>query len=274
MARRRSKPVSRIAGKYPADTVNTIEFPELFHVLRSGKVRNSLAVNQESCSWNGNLSWIESLDAAELGKWEAPKIESITLPEISGTSEDVRYFYDVTGNSFDVAAYLSGEPECWLVEEPVIKPCGRVIRLAVEIGGNQSIAAESMANRGQAIIALINSLELAGNSVELTIVRAYKNDRDENYKFLIPIKHAGQSIDMKRIQFMIGNPAFYRRCLFGLAEIAHGESLYSCSTSTRSYQPEGFLHIPSYEGLSESLENSLEWAKRFARNLDKQSIAA
>jgi hypothetical protein len=254
-----------IAGKYAAG-IHTIELPELFHVLRSSMIRNSVAKFQESSNWNGGMTWQESLDAAQFGQWTEPKIESITLPEVQAESDDVRYSYDVVGNHLDVASYISGEPEYWLTEEPIRKPCGRVIRVAVEIGGAFGVSAASMANRGQAIIALINSLELAGHSVELTIVRAYRS-KGENYKFLIPVKHAGQPIDIKRLQFMIGHPSFYRRCLFGLAEVAHGETIESRSTGTESYRPDGYTHIPVHAGLSETREESLDWAQNFALTL-------
>jgi hypothetical protein len=272
MARKRATKGIRILGKYVPDAVHTLELPQLFSDLRSANIHGSMPMNQDSFEWNGNLTWDESLDAAEFGKWTAPVIEAITLPEITSESEDNRYFYDVTGTSFDMSAHLSGEPESWLVEEPVRKPCGRIIRLAIEIGGNQSVAAQEMTNRGRAIVALINSLELAGHSVELTIVRAYHNARSEHYKFLIPVKHAGQSIDMKRIQFMIGHPAFYRRCLFGLTEIAQGESQQTCLTRTGSYIPSGYFHIPFDAGLDRDSNASLEWARQFAHSLE--SIAA
>jgi hypothetical protein len=207
------------------------------------------------------------LDAAEYGKWDAPTIEHLTLPELTSVSEDVRFFHDVTGQHLDICAYITGQPEQWQVEEPIEKPCGRVIRLAVEIGGTSSVSAESMANRGEAIIALIHSLELQGHSVEVTIVRAYQNSNHETYNFLVPIKRAGQALDVKRLQFMIGHPSFYRRCLFGFAEIAHGESLRSCSTGTRSYSPEGYIHLSCNEGLYDSIE----WAKRFAHSLATQN---
>jgi hypothetical protein len=191
MARRKAQiaPVK----EYAPETVHTIELPELFSVLRNSTVKGYGRIRPTD-DWNGNLDYDAALDAAEFGKWIAPKIENLTVPSLETESEDMRYFYDVTGNTLDVASYISGEPEYWITEEPIRKPCGRVIRLAVEIGGLGIVSAHAMANRGRAIIALIHSLELQGHSIELTIVRAFTNARGENYRFLIPIKHAGQSL--------------------------------------------------------------------------------
>jgi hypothetical protein len=253
-------------GAYNPGT-HTVPLPELFFKLRAGGLVNSIARHQDAKEWNGNLTYTAAVDAAELGKWDAPTIEHVTLPEVTGVSEDVRFFHDVTGQHLDISAFICGEPEHWQVEEPIEKPCGRIIRLAVEIGGNAFVTAASMANRGQAIIALIHSLELQGHSVEVTIVRAYRNGKKENYNFLIPVKQAGQAVDMRRLQFMIGHPAFYRRCLFALSEIAHGESLETCSTTTLSHAPEGYIHLPSSQGLCDTPEQSLLWANSFAHSL-------
>jgi hypothetical protein len=265
MAKRRqnSKPTK---GKF-APGNHELGLTELFALVRNVNP-TWMATETEPNTWNGGLTMADALDAAEFGRWDAPAIESITLPEIAGESIDTQYRYDVTGMALDVATFLSGEPEYWRDEITVPKPCGRVIRLSIEIGGMNEVSAASMANRGQAIIALINSLELQGHSVELTIVRAYVNTSSERYSFLIPVKHAGQALDMKRIQFMIGHPSFYRRVLFGLAEVAHNASLGTVSTGTREYCPEGFTaHIPSYAGLSSTLDGSLNWAKQFALTL-------
>jgi hypothetical protein len=229
------------------------------------------SVAMESWEWNGNLTFAAALDAAMGGQWNAPKIENLTLPAITGESEEVTFSYDVVGQHLDVSAFVAGEPEYWQVENPVSKPCGKIFRFAVEIGGPQFVEASQMANRGQAIIALVHSLELQGHSVEVTIVRAYQTSASEHYNFLIPIKHAGQALDTKRLQFMIGHPAFYRRCLFGFAEVAHGESMATCSTHTRTYSPVGFTHIPHYSGLASSLEQSMQWAEGFAHGINTQN---
>jgi hypothetical protein len=245
--------------------IHTMELPELFARLRAVEsTSKNQSVTIEAQEWNGNMSYQAALDAAEFGQWNAPKIKSLSLPELAGLSDEVTYSYDVTGHHFDVAAFVSGEPEYWQVEEPVMKPCGRVLRFAVEIGGLGDISGESLKNRGEAIIAMVNSLEMQGHSVEITVVRAWKNQCRENYSFLIPIKAAGLALDVKRLQFMLGNPAFFRRCLFGIAEIAHGESFATCSTSTRNYRPEGFIHIAHENGRFDTLSESLAWAKSFA----------
>jgi hypothetical protein len=270
MAKRSTSPKLNLSGAkaFAPDTVHTLELPELFERLKFGASHFSIdAVTFVTYDWNGNMSWSQALDAAQYGKWEAPAIDSLTLPSLETPSDDMRYSYDVTGQALDIAAFCAGEPEHWQVAEPIYKPATRVFRFAVEIGGMGTIAADSLRNRGEAIIALINSLELQGHSCEVTIVRAFSNARGESYKFLIPIKAAGQALDVKRFQFIIGHPAFFRRCLFGLSEMAQGTNMGTCHTSTQNYKPEGFTHIPYQDGLG-SKEDAIEWAKQFALSLN------
>jgi hypothetical protein len=253
---------------YQAGQIYTIELPELFHVIRAQVSRESSTVTRSAGEFNGYMTYDEALDAAEFGKWSAPKIEALTIPQIVGESEEMRYTYDVIGQSLDIASYLTGEPECWLTEEPIRKPCGKVMRLSIEIGASACIPAQSLANRGQAVIALVNSLELAGHSVEVTIVRSWFNAKEENYKFLIPVKHAGQALDMKRLQFMLGHPAFLRRLMFGLSEVAQGATVHKCTTHPTPYRPEGFTaHVSHNDGIGDTLGESLEWAKSLAASL-------
>jgi hypothetical protein len=248
---------------FEPEIVHTIELAELFSMLRKSKVQG-MGKNRIADEWNGDMNWNDAMTAAELGKWDAPKIEHLTIPTLEQESEDMRYFYDVTGNTLDVASYIAGEPEYWMVEEPIRKPCGRVIRIACEIGGLGDVEAYKLANRGQAIIALIHSLELQGHSIELTIVRAFTNANKDSYNFLIPIKHAGFALDVKRLQFMIGHPAFFRRVLFDLAEYAQGQDMHTLGTRTAYYAPQGYIHIRHDEGRMGTLEASMEWAKQFA----------
>jgi hypothetical protein len=266
MARTKSHPAMFLSG-----ITHTLELPALFDLLTRESHAWMTAVTTDSLEWNGNLTYYAALNAAVLGQWHAPKIKTLTLPELTGTAEEMRYFNDFIGNQLDVTAYCSGEPEYWQNAEPIQKACGRVIRLAVEIGGLSDVDALKLRNRGEAIIALINSLELQGHSIELTIVRAYSNIEGKNYRFLIPVKHAGQSIDVRRLQFIIGHPAFFRRCLFGLTELAQGKNLNQCKTHTESYAPDGYIHIGHKQGLATSLDAAMEWAQQFAHDIAAES---
>jgi hypothetical protein len=268
--RRAPKPIT---PKYAAGSVHVIELAEMFAALaKVPTVRGSQAVGMPSDDFNGYISWREACDAAQFGKWTPPEIKHLSLPAMMSPSDEMTYRYEVSGDFLDVPAFIADEPEQWIVGEPILKPAGRIIRLSVEIGGLGDVPAEAMANRGQAIIALVNSLEMAGHSVEITIVRAFTNRHGHSYRFLIPIKHAGSGIDTNRLQFIIGHAGFYRRCLFGFGELAQGASMMNCGTRTQSYQPEGFdAHITHDAGRRMNLADSLKWATELALTLTAEN---
>ena len=229
---------------------HTVQLSTLFELIQSRHIGTWMrSVEQDASDWNGGMTYFEACNAAVLGKWDAPKINALTLPELTSVSDDRRYFNDVSGEQLDIAAYCGGEPEYWQNSEPIEKPCGRIFKFAVEIGGLGDIDADHLRNRGEAIIALINSLELQGHSIEVTIVRAWTNHDHQEFRFLVPIKQAGQSVDVRRLQFIIGHPSFYRRCLFGLTELAQGKNMRTCGTTTDMYMPEGYIHIGHKSGL-------------------------
>jgi len=252
---------------YLPEQVHTIPLSDLFELLHQSAdwMRSTTRVSDE---FNGCMSYSEALTAAEFGQWHAPKIKALTFPELTAPSDELRYFNDVTGGQLDIAAFCSGEPEYWQNAEPIQKPIGRVLRFAVEIGGLGDVEAGHLRARGEAIIALVNSLELQGHSVEITVIRAWTNTDKKNYKLLIPVKHAGQALDTKRFQFIIGHPAFYRRCLFGLTELAQGKPLAGsgCGTWTQEFAPDGFIHIGHKTGLAPDAI-AMKWAQEFASTL-------
>jgi hypothetical protein len=264
--------VNSVRADARSGKVQTITLSELYTILHSIENRaNHWRCFTPAEEWNGHMDYSEALRAAEFGWDNAPEIRSISLPEIRTAADSQTYNYNVTGEILDVGTYLTGAPECWL--EPVSEPQPtRIIKLAIEIGGAQFITGAQMANRGQAIVALVNALELAGYSVELTVVRSFAKNYgfDTPCTFLIPIKHAGNALDMRRIQFMIGHPAFFRKCLFGLTEWAIDASIKTTRVATQVYKPEGYIHIPHNCGLADTLDESLEWASGFAAGLLEQ----
>jgi hypothetical protein len=82
---------------------------------------------------------------------------------------------------------------------------------------------------------------------------------------------------MNRIQFMLGQPGFFRRLLLMLAEHAQGAPLSgkgSCGTTTANYAPAGFTHISHASGRADRLADSMEWAKQFALAIAAEPVHA
>ena len=248
-----------------AQTIKAVTLPEFFSILRKVEATETgtfAAKWSGDSTWSGGMTYSEAVNAAELGWDNAPEIKNITLPCVQALIPETNYFPDVTGEILDFGAYFAGTPECWLQREDIEVTGNKVLRLSVEIGGSCAIEAAWLRNRGEAIIALINSLELAGYSIELLIVSASITKESFRYVHLIPAKQAGEALDTRRIQFMF-TPAFYRRCIFAIEENFLGRSLYSGNWSD-NYHPEGYIHLRYTDGLCMTLDESIKWAEAFA----------
>src|SRR5215469_12808277 len=105
--------------------IHTVELSHIFAMFRSNLVGDWMtAVSRYNSEFNAHTSFEDALNAAEFGQWDAPTIESLSLPVLTSESDDMRYFNDVTGDQLDVAAYCAGEPEYWQTAESIYKPQG------------------------------------------------------------------------------------------------------------------------------------------------------
>jgi hypothetical protein len=216
-------------------------------------------------TWAGGVNFDECVNRVQYGWRNAPEIRHMTIPSIVAMADDTAYYYDVTGDTLDVAAYVSGEPEHWLQSTSVRVETSKIIRLAVDVSIPGIIEADQIANRGAAMVALVNSLELAGCSVELAITIGIQTPKDNRYSVLFPIKSAGDALNMPRVQFMIGHTSFFRRCIFGLLEQLTGEM--TGPSIPVGYAPEGYTHVSSTDGLYSNESDAMEWAEKFAHEL-------
>jgi hypothetical protein len=246
----------------------TIELPEFYSLLKtvagSGK---ELASLKPSSDWNGNLTLAEAIACLENGWLDAPPIPLVTIPNAPSFIPDIDYNYDVTGNSLDVATYITGIPEHWFAPEFTNRPSDTIVKLSIEVGGSWKVEPHELRNRGQAVIALVNSLEIAGLSVELVLVSSWISAAGITNTMLLPVKRAGQPLDMNRLQFMLISPAFYRRCIFAMHEHVQNKSMFECNSFSRTYAPAGYTHINYAEGLHATLEGAMSWAQYFGRGI-------
>lgn len=216
--------------------------------------------------WFGGMTFSESVQAITYGWENAPDVKNVSLPNVETLTDHVEYFHDVTGNEFDAPAYFSGSHECFIDSFQETVRTNKVIKLAIEMGGSASVLPKLLSNRGEAVIALINSLELAGYSIELVVVNASITKKSKRFADVISVKEAGQALDMRRIQFLF-TPMFYRRCLFALEESHFNESINVITTYSDNYKPAGYVHIPYSAGLCDSLQDSMKWAGEFAHSV-------
>ncbi len=149
------------------------------------------------------------------GLEEVEKLGSLLDNELKGSLLIDEYFYDVSGQDFDLDRVLIGEPESWLSTEQVeIKaPATHTVRLVVNGATYYGVTPEQMIARGAAIIALVTLLERGRKRVEIDLVFNVTASM-KVYRQTIPLKSASQDIDMNKIVFALANPDSCRRLQF------------------------------------------------------------
>ncbi len=135
--------------------------------------------------------------------------------------------YEMHGIEPDIGRFLQGHPRCMLNVAPALSaPGGRqLITLAVNVTASSSTPPHAYANRGAAVMALVEALEQAGHAVRVLAQEAVRppgttgRSRDEDrYQVEILLKDHNQALDASRLAFVLCHVAFLRRLVFSLKE--------------------------------------------------------
>lgn len=160
--------------------------------------------------------------AQEGGHWEegARDLARVDVDQMAhGLAEVIEpaMIHAAQGGAVDVGEYLSGSPECWLALEEVshARPVVRVGVCAVPCANMPAVA---VMNRGRAILAIVEALELQGYSVELTAMFIAKGSHAPDYVAATIVKQAGEPWTPEPVAFALAHPAFTRRLGFRALE--------------------------------------------------------
>ena len=119
--------------------------------------------------------------------------------------------FAVAGACFDPGRFCAGDPDCMMDfgTEYRDAPNGNILRLSVSIACSSYVPNNSITLFGASIVALIDSIEMSGRSVELHlgVTMVY-------WEFSTLLKSAGEPLDIDRLAFAIAHPASQRKLLF------------------------------------------------------------
>jgi len=180
-------------------------------------------------------SWDETINAINNGWAEgvdkvSKLIKSLSLEVSSGVHKE-ELIPAVAGIFFDIGLVCSGEPECWFapqISEDVTSEGQKIVRLGLNATVSARFTAESMIERGAAVLVLASLLEQAGRSVAITQYCAVSKD---THSFLgsVVLKVAGQSLDIDSLAFWIACPDSFRRCWLRAMEVLPIANLLGCN---------------------------------------------
>lgn len=171
---------------------------KFFH---TDNLRDALTMAREG--WNEPRASIDAL---------VENIDSAIIPTMQPAFET---YWDVSGGSVDVGAYLSGEPECMIETRlhEIAKP-GKVISILVNGFYSAATKESDITTRGAAIVAFIDAVERMQHSAEVWVEYPFTG-----ISHLVKVKAAGERVDIDVLMFILGNRDAFRRVNFAAQEL-------------------------------------------------------
>jgi hypothetical protein len=160
-------------------------------------------------------TWEQALEQAVTGNPELVHEIAYKVGNIEGMIEkdSPGWIRDVAGDFFDVADFLSGEPEVFRREE--LNEKKMVVPVYANFSMNSGISNDVIKNRGCAIIALVDDLQRAGFIAELSLVFGSRYNGVERY---IKINISQDPADLDAAAFVLANPMCLRRVYLAFLE--------------------------------------------------------
>jgi hypothetical protein len=188
--------------------------------------RYQLSRSTQVDSWTGDLSWEDAVSLAKSGWTEgAERIRNLLTPLYNQLAQESflpQIVNDIEGDSIDIGAFLSGEPEAFLrwEDSEILNPNAknnRHVRIGYNISASGGFSAHDLFVRGAYVCALVDMLESHGRRVDVDLYDGTK--KLERKLFVkIQLKRAEDPLDLEKLAFALCNPATLRRLLFSKEE--------------------------------------------------------
>jgi len=247
------------------------EFIDHVETVNPTKGADNESHNTKGAGWC-SATWSEAINLARHG-WT--KGESYVAKRAKRLEDRIAHRivredwnYDVEGMAFDVARYLTNEPEHWIRPEDsvVTSDAGtRHVKIVANVSASCQVTDEAIRARGATIAALVELLEYSGQCVEVHIIMATTNQSKGApvHAFSVRVKAFDQKLDMGRIAFALAHSATLRRFGFRMNESAHHSIVREIGSSAYSYgYPAEFdklgetsLYLPAAKGW----DNDVDW---------------
>lgn len=171
------------------------------------------------------------------------------------------------GDEVDVGMFLSGDPEC-MIEYPLEARRAPVVKIVVSVSFSSGVEAESIYNRGAAVVAAIDALEGDGVRVEVELDHSV-GASGFTVRRRVVVKRGEEPLDRDKLAFALCHPSTLRRLFFRLYEQRGEDYWRKCGGMTYGapvdpLEDEGAITVPSLTGRG---FESMEEAARFAEGL-------
>lgn len=200
---------------------------ELLNILDARKnnkvMAHSDASETGSEDFTGTASYKEARELFEKG-WEEPLEKIKTGLKTITSSVEVkrrRVTTGVVGYAPHVPNAIQGLPNSMILTEmPVQKE--RAIAISYNISECAWVEADTFIKSGIAVLSVINTLELQGIRVKLSIAFFTSAQDDEYVYATVDLKDYREHLDLKKLCFPIVHPSMFRRFGFKWLETCEG----------------------------------------------------
>lgn len=175
-----------------------------------------------SGQWDGAETFEEAIDYAENGWPKGREKMAEGLRCASTISVYQSQQMDVAGAYPIIPIALAGDP-CSMMDLGAQTIASRpIVRLRVDMAAPYTISGDAIINNGVAILSMVDAMEVAGYSVEISLTcsaRGKGKPTDHvDYTWSTVFKRAGEPMDVDRCAFALVNPAVMRRMYLALMD--------------------------------------------------------
>ena len=244
---------------------------------------HSSVKNPSQQSWDFGMGYQGSIDAAKSGWKEGAQKIQASLDILNSHIKTKRFKTQVMPaytqpGVLNIGRYVSGHPKPYMQKKQIEdetgdNKSGKIVNIAFNITASAGISSSEMFNKGATIAALVELLERAGKRVELK-ARLVAIDGGKppksTFRYQVPIKEAGEPIDVDRLAFSLAHPGNMRRLGFSIMEQASekiqralrvGEWGFSYGSPGEWQEPEDGIYIGG-TSLTGTEASRVEWIRK------------
>lgn len=173
----------------------------------------------QSTKWLGGLDYQDTYKLAAEGQPIDPEMLEIrnSLTTAVSPIREQCFTWDVAGESVDIGAFMTGEPECMLTTEEREVHAKKVINVVFHLSASAAVSEEALRMQGIAMMALVDAIQNTNHYVlNLWFCNSVTGSYDGDASGSIMIKLADQSrqYDPQSLGYAITNVGMLRQMCF------------------------------------------------------------
>ena len=148
----------------------------------------------------------------------AIKLAKNRVSEMSGEIFRTEFYdtMDTSGAYVDMGRYVEGVPECMVNFMPVEVPTeDRIVSLVLNVSYHLGISAEAIRTNGQAMLALVEAVEMTGKQTEVWTDMYVRGGSPLHYtRTAVRLKKAGEPFDVGMFMYALTHNSYLRCHIF------------------------------------------------------------